>query len=117
MKGFLLNLGHEGRLFKGFKAFLPVEMISFIGLIALNDVTPRMRFMHEFNPLAGNDLRVRIFEENATRRCREFKICFSLVDSRVAPPLKKLLPNCKVQDFLNHMHDVNHETWVPGKTF
>ena len=87
----LLKLGYEGQPCQGFNAFSPVEIMAFIGLIALNSLTLRMIFEHNFktqqeDPVARNDLCARIFGENKNRRWKEFKLCFYLVDSRVTPP-------------------------------
>ena len=120
LKGLLSNIGHEGRTYSKFKPFTPNEMMAFIGLLMLNGLQPSMRFEHKFksqieDPVAGNDLCARIFGENGSRRWKEFKHCFSLVDPRATAPSKKVSPNYKVQPFLDHMHIVNHEAWVPGK--
>ena len=97
-------------------------MILFVGLIILNGLKSRMRLEYEFKtqeeyPLTGNDFCVRALEENKSRPFKEFKLCYSLVSFRVSRPSKKVSTNCKVQEFLNHIHDVSHESWTPGKIF
>ena len=94
--------------------------MAFVGFAMLNGLVPRMHFEHKFKsqmeyPIARNDSCARIFGENGARRWKEFKCCFSLVDPRDTAPSKKVSPNYKVQPFLDHMHNVSHKAWIPGK--
>ena len=121
MKGLPPNLGNEGGSFQDFKEFPPVEMIVFIVLITLNGLTPSMGFECEFKTqeevhMTENYLCAREIGDNLSRRWNELR-CFSLVNHRVTPPSNDVLPNYKIQGFLNHMHDAIREAWIPGKTF
>ena len=95
--------------------------MTFIGLIALNGLMSSIRFeckfkMKQEDHVAWHYLFVRIFGDSASRCWKEFKLNFSLFGPRATPPSKKVSPNCKVQEFLNHMHDANNEAWVLCKT-
>ena len=122
LKGLLSNIGHHGRTYSAFKPFSPLEIMNFIGLIIFNGLVPSMRFEYKFktqmeDPVAGNDLCARVFGENAERRWKEFKYCFSLTDPRATVPSKKSQPNYKVQAFMDHIQKISHEAWIPGKLY
>ena len=78
MKGILSNLGCEGQSHQGFKAFSPVQMVAFIGLIIFNILIPKMKFEHDFktqqeNYVVANDLSDRIVGDKKSRCWKEFK--------------------------------------------
>lgn len=87
--------------------------MALFSLIIVKSLVSSMRVEHKFksqcgDPAAGNDFHARIFGENAARRWKEFKYYVSLFDLIDSPLSKKTLPNCKVQEFLDHINNMIH---------
>ena len=100
------NVGHDERSYSKFKPFTLIEIIAFLRFINLNGLISSMRFKHKFksqieDPVAGDNSYSKIAKKNlnAVIFCR----------SKSCTTTKKVLSNCKHQDFLDYIQNISHE--------